>query len=75
MGCCGKTRTASLTDRHRIRVRYLGGRPVVIKGTVTGTSYHFAGTERVKLVDPRDAVSITKNQLFRIEGIAELSPA
>ena len=26
MGCCGKTPTAALTDRHRMRVRYLGGR-------------------------------------------------
>ena len=55
-----------------MRVRYNGGGPVVVKGPVTGTSYQFSGIDRVQLVDPRDAVTIVRNPLFRIEGIVEL---
>lgn len=54
-----------------MRVRYLGGRPIEIKGPVTGTTHQFSGVDRVKLVDPRDAMSIAKNRLFRIEGLVE----
>ena len=73
MGCCAQSRTAPLNERHRMRVRYNGGRPVVVKGLVTGTSYQFSGIDRVQLVDPRDAVTIVRNPLFRIEGIVELA--
>ena len=54
-----------MTDRHRIRLRYRGGRPLLIKGPVTGISYTFSGTERIQLVDPRDAIVIGRNQLFQ----------
>ena len=37
MGCCGESRTAPMTERHRMRVRYGGGRPFVIKGPATGS--------------------------------------
>jgi hypothetical protein len=73
MGCCPQNnKTAPLNERHRMRVRYSGGRPVIVKGSVTGTSYQFSGIERLQLVDPRDAVAIVRNPLFRIEGIVEL---
>ena len=72
MSCCGGTATAPLNERHRMRVRYLGGRPVVLKGPVTGVEYRFSGSERDQLVDPRDAIMITRDRLFRIEGIVEL---
>ena len=55
-----------------MRVRYNGGRPLVVKGPVTGTSYEFSGINRFQLLDPRDAVTIVRNPLFRIEGIVEL---
>jgi hypothetical protein len=47
-----------MTDRHRLRVRYGGGRPIVVKGPLTGESYRFSGTDRVQLIDPRDIVTI-----------------
>lgn len=72
MGCCGGTQTATLTERHRMRVRYGGGRPIVVKGPVTGTEYRFSGLDRLQLVDPRDAVSMVRNQFFRIEGVVEI---
>jgi hypothetical protein len=73
MGCCPQNhRTAPLTERHRMQVRYNGGRPVVVKGPVTGTSYQFSGVDRVQLVDPRDAIIIVRNPVFRIEGIVEV---
>lgn len=55
-----------------MRVRYNGGRPVVVKGPVTGTSYQFSGIDRLQLVDPRDAIMIVRNPVFRIEGIVEV---
>jgi len=73
MGCCGESRTAPMTERHRMRVRYCGGRSVVIKGLATGSSYRFSGIDRVQLVDPRDAVAIVRNRLFRVEGVVEIS--
>lgn len=73
MSCCGQKRRAPLTERHRLKVRYCGGRPIIIKGPVTGSSYSFSGTERLQLVDPRDAVAIVRNRLFRMEGVVEVS--
>ena len=55
MSCCSEG-TAALNGRHRMRVRYGGGRPVLVKGPVTGHDYHFSGSARLQLVDPRDAV-------------------
>jgi hypothetical protein len=55
-----------------MRVSYRGGRPVEVKGPVTGTAYYFSGKERRQLVDPRDAVALLRNRLFRMEGIAEV---
>jgi hypothetical protein len=72
MGCCGKT-TAVLTLRHRMKMRYSGGRQVLLRGPVTGVEYRFSGLERFQLVDPRDAVAIARNPLFRVEEIVELS--
>ena len=73
MNCCPQAMGA-LTERHRIRVRYEGGRPVLVKGPVTGTDYRFSGIERVKLVEPRDAVAIVRDPLFRVEGIVIDAP-
>jgi hypothetical protein len=72
MSCCPHHRNAPLNERHRMKVRYGGGRPVIVKGPVTGASYHFSGVERTQLVDPRDAVGIVRNSLFRVEGVVEL---
>jgi hypothetical protein len=69
MSCCPRGPRLSLTERHRMRVRYAGGRPVVITGPVTGTAYRFSGLERVQPVDPRDAVAFLRVPLFRFEGI------
>jgi len=55
-----------------MKVRYGGGRPVVVKGPVTGTDYRFSGLERLQLVEPRDAIAMVRNPLFRIEGVIEL---
>ena len=71
MSCCPQG-VATLTDRHRMRLHYRGGRPVVVKGPVTGIDYRFSGMERIQIVDPRDAIVIARNGLFRIEGIIEL---
>jgi hypothetical protein len=74
MSCCPQA-TAALTKRHRLRVRYGGGRPVLVRGPVTSVEHRFSGLERVQLMDPRDAVAIVRNPLFRIEGIVEVTGA
>jgi hypothetical protein len=75
MSCCRESRTTPMTERHRMSVRYAGGRPIAVKGPVTGLNYHFSGTNRVQLIDPRDIVTIVRNRLFRVEGVVEISLA
>jgi hypothetical protein len=70
VSCCPQA-TTPLTDRHRVKLHYLGGRPVQIRGPVTGTPYRFSGLARLQLVDPRDAVSIVRDPLFRFAGVVE----
>jgi hypothetical protein len=74
MNCCHQVR-AALTEHHRMRVRYSGGRPVLVKGPVTGNDYRFSGVDRLQIVDPRDAIALVRNPLFRIEGVIELPVA
>jgi hypothetical protein len=73
MQCCGQSQTTPMTERHRVRVRYGGGKSIIVKGPVTGTSYSFSGVDRVRLLDPRDAMAIVRNPLLRVEGVVELS--
>ena len=72
MACCPGT-TSPLTRRHRVRVRYAGARPICVQGMITGSEYRFTGLDRVQLVDPRDALTIVRNPLFRAEGVVEIS--
>ena len=72
MSCCPEPLTVPLSDRHRVRVRYLGGRPVVVRGPTSGNYYRFSGLERVQSVDPRDAAALVRSPLFRAEGIIEV---
>ena len=71
MGCCAQL-VVTLTKRHRIRVRYGGGRPVLVRGPATRIEYRFSGIERLQLVDPRDAIVIVRNPLFRFDGVVEI---
>ncbi len=71
MGCCGTTQ-ATMTELDRLKVRYLGGRPIEVTGPVTGRTYRFSGKASVQLVDPRDAVSIARRQAFRLEGLVKV---
>ncbi len=72
MSCCGQTTTTPLTDRHRMKIRYLGGRPINVQGPVTGVIYRFSGLDRERLVDPRDAIGLVRSQMFRILGVEEI---
>jgi hypothetical protein len=73
MSCCGShTPTASLTKRHRFKIRYGGGRAIVVKGPLTGTEYRFSGIDRVQLVDPRDAVRMLHQGPFEMDSVVEV---
>ena len=52
---------------------YSGGRPVILQGQATGTSYRFSGVEREQFVHPRDAVSFVTDRHFRVMAVVELS--
>ena len=69
--CCGQASTKPLTERHRIRVRYLGGRPVQVVGPATKLQYAFSGRDREKLIDPRDAYSLVSSGGFQLLGVVE----
>lgn len=73
MSCCGESRTAPLSPRHRLKLKYAGGRPLEVVGPVTGNKYLFSGVSRTQLVDPRDGVIIARDRNFKIEGIVELA--
>lgn len=74
MSCCESTlKTAPLSEHHRIRLRYLGGRSLLVKGPVTGANYQFSGVDRELLVDPRDAVRFAKDRNFQVIGVVDLS--
>lgn len=76
MSCCEPSPvTHPLSSRHRLRVRYYGGRPIEVTGPVTGNRFSFSGKQPLQLVDPRDAVQFSRNRLFRLEGLVELPPS
>lgn len=62
-----------MSEHHRIRLRYLGGRMLLVKGPMTGVSYRFSGIDREQLVDPRDAVRFAKDRNFQVIGVVDLS--
>jgi len=73
VSCCESAPvTHPLSSRHRLRVRYYGGRPIEVTGPVTGTRFRFSGKQPLHLVDPRDAVQFSRNRLFRLEGLVEV---
>ena len=71
--CCGGAAAAPLSDRHRVRLRYQGGRPIEARGPATGAVYRFSGLDRQQLVDPRDAVALLRSSAFRFDGVVEVA--
>lgn len=70
--CCGQMATSPLSERHRMTIRYLGGRPLRVVGPATKQMYEFSGKVREQFVDPRDAVSMVRHGVFRFVGLVEL---
>ena len=62
-----------MSERHRVRLHYQGGRPIVVTGPATGMHYRFSGFDRRQLVDPRDALVIVKSGAFQLDGVVELT--
>lgn len=48
-----------------VPVRYVGNRPVYVRGTATGRRYSFARTGAVEDVDARDLPRLRRTGLFR----------
>ena len=47
-------------------LKYRGEALIAVRGTVTGTLYHFSGTMPVRAVDLRDARFLLASRLFTI---------
>lgn len=47
-------------------LKYRGQVPIAVRGTVTGSLYHFSGTLPVRPVDLRDARFLLASRLFTI---------
>ena len=80
MSCCGGLRTATTTSpRTSIRrpvapvparangtgVHYLGTKPILLRGPVSGTAYSFSPARAASAVDPRDVDVLLRTGLFR----------
>ncbi|WP_175942805.1 hypothetical protein [Caballeronia sp. BCC1704] len=59
-----------MNDWHRVAVRYGGGRTIAVKGPVTGVEYVVSGSRRVVWMDPRDALVLTRERTFTLDGAA-----
>lgn len=76
MSCCGQaramlsslrsadTRTAGRQTLARAAVRYVGSRPVHVRGSATGQRYSFTTSGEVQSVDARDVAGIVRTRLF-----------
>jgi hypothetical protein len=60
------TQTKSDSSASFLDLKYRGESPIAIRGTVTGTLYHFSGTLPVRQVDLRDAKFLLTSRLFTI---------
>lgn len=49
----------------RMTVRYVGARPIRVRGTATGSVYHCSATNRMLSVDTRDAAALLRTGLFK----------
>ena len=56
---------AAAALRANVPIRYLGGAPIVVRGTVTGRAYQFAAGRAVQPVDARDVAGLLKKGIFR----------
>jgi hypothetical protein len=76
MSCCGKARTLVIRqdDIERglaFELEYAGGRTMTVVGSVTGRRYTFSGMSRLQQVDPRDAVALLRERVFRLNRVIQ----
>lgn len=75
MSCCGQARATLSSLRStgttkpgrrlaRAAVRYLGSRPIHVRGSATGRRYSFSANGEVQSVDAGDVAGIVRTRLF-----------
>jgi len=68
--------TAGLTKRHRVKMRYGGGRLVLIKDLMMGAEDRPSEINQFQLVDDlRNAARMAQSPVFRIAESVEMSTA
>jgi hypothetical protein len=48
-----------------VRLEYLGGTSIMVRGPSTGRPYYFSAAEQLQPVDRRDVDALRRTQLFR----------
>ena len=76
MSCCGKGHSAVIRQEDidrglTVEIEYAGARTVTVIGAVTGQRYTFSGTDRLRLVDPRDARALLRERVFRVKRVIQ----
>ncbi len=81
MSCCGNKRAAASAALRRAtsqvapvaaaraadtHVRYLGARPVRVRGAASGRLYHTSSANSMLTIDARDAAALIRTGLFRM---------
>jgi hypothetical protein len=77
MGCCGQNRAAlaqtmnpqqanGLPSAKATSLRFIQRRSILVRGPVTGRSYHFSGGASTRGIDARDAAGLLKSGYFSI---------
>jgi hypothetical protein len=51
-----------------VHVRYLGVRPVRVRGPASGRTYHTSSADPMLTIDARDAAALARTGLFRTAG-------
>ena len=66
MGCCGQNRmrVSGITTKI-VSVRYMGNKPIAVRGRATGKGYRFSERQRTQNMDPGDAKAVLRSPYFR----------
>jgi hypothetical protein len=59
-------RSSAASPASRVTVRYVGGRQIQVRGTVTGSVYHCSAANRMLSVSTRDAAALLRTGLFKL---------
>ena len=69
MSCCDSIPIPRTSAPEWLWVRYVGARPIAVRGRATGLWYRFSAREPRQLVALRDSLALMGNRSFQLEGV------